>query len=1173
MFLRFGMFAMILCWCFSLNGQTATDTLRNDYALLWEITGNDLPGPSYVFGSMHVRYKSVFEFPDSLLICLQASDAVANEIHLDSAMQRILEIYAGQDELSVDSSYIEFIHEKILRTDSLAGTNTKDSTDRNFRSLLKDLGEGQALRTSGLMPTMLDAHLMEIGRRWGKKHYGLEKIDEHLYEGNDQFGASDRLQFSWFANDADELLRLYYAGNLAPIDEFIKESPAQFNQLALIARNYIMVESMKRIMPNERLFSVVGAAHLPGEEGIIELLRKEGYNLRRVIPTFTGLRDSMLIPEIERPWPSRNGENNTFSYAMPLDFQYVNYDGAYTSYLSFDIGRGVSYLLLTVSTLPLDNEDFDETFFVDDGYQIEDKKPIEYEGLSGYRYELLKPGEDLEYYRAYTFNYDQTLYYLQIGAYEQSTLTELTDVDTFLSKFHLLKTNRDKWVKVVDTLGGFELQLPDHYTYSKSVLNDGYIYNRANNYPLHQYRAGFEEPTASVWLQYYDLPPAQEYENELVQLEEGLDYLIELYGIDIEVQARDTFMNYPRWILQGEYLDNSLQFEGQLIARANRLYLLSQVDVAKGKKTKKFLRSFQLLPFDSTQVTASTELVKDQLALYLPGEPSQKVIKQRRNFNTAPLLHYKVHTLDPATSATYQANAYLFPKIFSVKDSAAYCEQFFTQFLDGDSELLNTNEIELTNGTKATEQLYATKHAQLFKKIQFYHRGRYLVRKQMIAPLAELNSKKASHFFRNDEWSDSPTLFPLFEVRSTDLLAGLQAEEADDLYAALKALDAEYSLNTDDLPNLREVFLNNHWSAHEVDYFVIKKLLPVFLRNGEYGQQVLQQIYQEEELSSSLKETILSTLVVGAKDENLTLLFRLLEKEEQSLDNDLAVKVFAPFNKNPGLTVAYWSNFVQLLKKDRDPLFLWELTQQVLTQDTIDNTAILASSKLFATRGKERLALLQEKEISSTVFGLYKLFPSSPAMLLQAQEYYNRKDVDWASLEAAAYLLEKGQATGKRKWNQLLKDDKLRVPFLRLLNEYQLLDAVNNKYYQQSEIAQFLLLEKLAKPGSEISNLKMVDNMEVLFRTEARKVYLFTFDLNEDKNRLGVAGFFARDQQERAFLDENFVNYTSYAVTSRRRERKAQQLVEEMREWDKDGYRQEQDDIIMIPAPPAYETN
>src|SRR6187402_3369857 len=54
-------------------------------SLLWEISGNNLNAPSYLFGTMHVKDKRAFQFHDSLMIKLKSCQTFAGELVLDKA--------------------------------------------------------------------------------------------------------------------------------------------------------------------------------------------------------------------------------------------------------------------------------------------------------------------------------------------------------------------------------------------------------------------------------------------------------------------------------------------------------------------------------------------------------------------------------------------------------------------------------------------------------------------------------------------------------------------------------------------------------------------------------------------------------------------------------------------------------------------------------------------------------------------------------------------------------------------------------------------------------------------------------------------------------------------------------------------------------------------------------
>src|SRR5258708_2194839 len=56
--------------------------------LLWEISGNGLKKPSYVYGTMHISRKLAFHLGDSFYYALLKSDIIALEQNLDSVIHK-----------------------------------------------------------------------------------------------------------------------------------------------------------------------------------------------------------------------------------------------------------------------------------------------------------------------------------------------------------------------------------------------------------------------------------------------------------------------------------------------------------------------------------------------------------------------------------------------------------------------------------------------------------------------------------------------------------------------------------------------------------------------------------------------------------------------------------------------------------------------------------------------------------------------------------------------------------------------------------------------------------------------------------------------------------------------------------------------------------------------------
>jgi hypothetical protein len=78
-----------------------------------------------------------------------------------------------------------------------------------------------------------------------------------------------------------------------------------------------MAGSMIKYMSGETLFTAIGAAHLPGPDGVIALLRKAGYHVDQVGASFTGVASGFHIDFFKMDWPVYRDGNKGYSISFP----------------------------------------------------------------------------------------------------------------------------------------------------------------------------------------------------------------------------------------------------------------------------------------------------------------------------------------------------------------------------------------------------------------------------------------------------------------------------------------------------------------------------------------------------------------------------------------------------------------------------------------------------------------------------------------------------------------------------------------------------------------------------------------------------------------------------------------------------------------------------------------
>jgi hypothetical protein len=137
--------------------------------------------------------------------------------------------------------------------------------------------------------TFLDDFLSKQAKKFKKEVIGLETMDEQL-QSVDAIPLREQAKMLLDAIDstsagssqADELLIPYEKADLAGIYALYKKEDLSniFNASLITLRNHKMADRMETFMKQKKLlFTAVGALHLPGEEGIINLLRKKGYTV------------------------------------------------------------------------------------------------------------------------------------------------------------------------------------------------------------------------------------------------------------------------------------------------------------------------------------------------------------------------------------------------------------------------------------------------------------------------------------------------------------------------------------------------------------------------------------------------------------------------------------------------------------------------------------------------------------------------------------------------------------------------------------------------------------------------------------------------------------------------------------------------------------------------------
>lgn len=277
----------ILCVYFFL---VALSAFPQDEGVFWKISGNDLRSSSYLFGTIHLMCENDFQISDQVSKRLGLAEALVMELDLD------------------DPALYGSMMENMYNEDGQKITDFLSETEYvKIREFLKertgmDMDQMQRMRPMVLMsliyPNLLEcetmafeSELMQLAKENDISVHGLESVDEQL-------GFFDQIplkeQYRSFFNYTEnlekgkeefrKLLSSYQEEDIAQLLELVSESPEykDYKNILVDQRNENWIKTMGTLMQQGTMFFAVGAGHLAGENGLIRLLKKEGYYLERV---------------------------------------------------------------------------------------------------------------------------------------------------------------------------------------------------------------------------------------------------------------------------------------------------------------------------------------------------------------------------------------------------------------------------------------------------------------------------------------------------------------------------------------------------------------------------------------------------------------------------------------------------------------------------------------------------------------------------------------------------------------------------------------------------------------------------------------------------------------------------------------------------------------------------
>jgi len=273
--------------------------LTSNAQLVWKISGNGIRKPSYILGTHH---GCPFNYCDSIPGLMKAFDKVDNiigEINMielaEMSPERMQKMQAMMM-MPADTSLLSlFSEEEAAKVNEWLGKKMGASLE--MLSVMKPMTIMVTVQNKEMMEvipdvanmTTVDKYMQTLGQSKGKSIGELETADyqmELLYGDSLQEQADALLEMIGHGDSKGLLQQLtdaYKLQNLDTLWAIFQEQMTGYEYDAIVkVRNLNWEKQMKELLPKQTTLFVVGAGHLPGEYGMINLLREAGYKVKPV---------------------------------------------------------------------------------------------------------------------------------------------------------------------------------------------------------------------------------------------------------------------------------------------------------------------------------------------------------------------------------------------------------------------------------------------------------------------------------------------------------------------------------------------------------------------------------------------------------------------------------------------------------------------------------------------------------------------------------------------------------------------------------------------------------------------------------------------------------------------------------------------------------------------------
>ena len=270
--------------------------------LLWKVSGNNLSRPSYILGTYHFAPAAMIDKIPGMQQALEGCDVVVGEIENESMLNPKSQAMAAKAMIAPRDSTLDKLYTpeeyKIVEevfNKYFGAMGVKLSQMKMFKPSAIST-QMQAIQAARYFPTLdvndlIDMAVQNRANKAGKPSLAFESVKEQidlLFNTPIAQQAQDLLEAckedDKFAEQSSALVEAYMTQDLSKLEAIITDpelggDDAETMDALIYDRNRSWAQKLATMMPERACLVCVGAGHLPGAQGLLQLLRDRGYTV------------------------------------------------------------------------------------------------------------------------------------------------------------------------------------------------------------------------------------------------------------------------------------------------------------------------------------------------------------------------------------------------------------------------------------------------------------------------------------------------------------------------------------------------------------------------------------------------------------------------------------------------------------------------------------------------------------------------------------------------------------------------------------------------------------------------------------------------------------------------------------------------------------------------------